>query len=532
MNVRKQLPARARVDQLKKQAKDLLAELRAGAPDALERVRSSHPRFARTSAPAAATAKLLLADTQLVVAREYGFANWTKLRARVQAIDLADPVTAFLEAASAPLDGDSHASGTLDRADAILAEHPRLAAEDVYVAALLGDEEAVRRFLDRDGHDASATGGLYDWDALTYLCFSRYLRLDAGRADAFVRTARLLLERGATATTGFFSHEHEPDPCFETAIYGAAAVAKHAELTRLLLAHGADPNDGETPYHVPEGYDDAALRVLVESGKVDRAGLTTMLHRKHDWHHYDAIVWLLAHGADPNELSLWGKRALHQSLERDNDVRFVELLLDHGADPALPCARGRSAVVAAARMGRADVLETFARRGFASDLHGGDAFLAACARGDSAAARALVAQDPRLVAQMEAEFPERLADVAGTGNTAAVTLMLDLGFDVGSRTKRAGASRDTALHAAIWRGRHETARLLIARRAPLEVTNDSKETPLAYAVRAVVESEWTRERSAETVKALIAAGARVEAVKRFPSGFEEVDAELRRAGRE
>jgi hypothetical protein len=30
----------------------------------------------------------------------------------------------------------------------------------------------------------------------------------------------------------------------KSAIYGAAAIARHAELTRLLLEHGADPNDG------------------------------------------------------------------------------------------------------------------------------------------------------------------------------------------------------------------------------------------------------------------------------------------------
>jgi hypothetical protein len=73
------------------------------------------------------------------------------------------------------------------------------------------------------------------------------------------RPPRILLEHGASADTGFYADEHEPDPAFETVLYGAAGVANDAGLTRLLLDHGADPNDGETPYHVPERYDNSAL---------------------------------------------------------------------------------------------------------------------------------------------------------------------------------------------------------------------------------------------------------------------------------
>jgi hypothetical protein len=31
-------------------------------------------------------------------------------------------------------------------------------------------------------------------------------------------------------------------------LYGAAGVAHHADMTRLLIDRGADPNDEETPY--------------------------------------------------------------------------------------------------------------------------------------------------------------------------------------------------------------------------------------------------------------------------------------------
>jgi hypothetical protein len=72
------LAAAPNLEQIKKQAKDLLKSLRAADPAALERLRTHHPEFA-THLPG----RLRLADAQLVIAREYGFASWAKLKARV-----------------------------------------------------------------------------------------------------------------------------------------------------------------------------------------------------------------------------------------------------------------------------------------------------------------------------------------------------------------------------------------------------------------------------------------------------------------
>src|SRR6266571_3819983 len=94
-----------------------------------------------------------------------------------------DPRAAFVEAACVPLDrGSGHATGTLERAEAILAAHPEVATGDVHTAAILGDDATVGRFLALDGANAAAKGGPREWDALTHLCFSRYLRLDRVRA--------------------------------------------------------------------------------------------------------------------------------------------------------------------------------------------------------------------------------------------------------------------------------------------------------------------------------------------------------------
>jgi len=181
------------------------------------------------------------------------------------AISESDPLTAFIDAACVPLDS-GHASGTLERAEVILASHPEVARSNIHTAAILGDDAAVRRFLEIDRGSATAKGGPRGWDALTYLCFSRYLRLDRARSDSFVRAATALLDAGASANTGWFETNHQPKPEWESALYGAAGIAHHAELTRLLVERGADPNDEETPYHAPETYDNAALKILVESG--------------------------------------------------------------------------------------------------------------------------------------------------------------------------------------------------------------------------------------------------------------------------
>ena len=449
-------------------------------------------------------------------------------------IDLEEATTAFIRAACVPVDGSWHASGTLDEAQAILASHPVVSRSSIHVAAILADDAGVHRFLALDFGAATAPGGPYGWDPLTHLCFSRYLRLDAARTEGFLCTAATLLDAGASANTGFYSTDHEPAE-FESTIYGVAGVAHHPELTRVLLARGADPNDGETPYHAPESLDDRALRVLVNSGKMSGDSMTTMLHRKLDWQHYDGVAWLLEHGADPNRMSSWGHRALAHALGRTSPLCYFQLLLlllAHGADPALSSSDGSLSAALAARMGRADVIDLFAQHGFRLALSGDDAFLAACARGDEATARAFTAGEPGLVARLQASDVGLLTDFAGAGNTDGVRLLLDLGFDLDSRTSLGGANADTALHVAVWRARLETVKLLVARGAPLEAVNGRGATPLSLAVRALIEqSDWTPHASPEIVAVLLDAGARVDTVHPFPSGSPTADALLREHGR-
>ena len=432
-----------------------------------------------------------------------------------------DPRTAFIQAATW--------HGPLAPAQAILAAHPALAKGDIHVAAILGDDAEVRRLLALDPTGHTARIPPYGGDALNYLGLSKYLRLDPARAEGFLRAATALLDAGADPNTGFWTPE--PHPEFETALYGAAGVAHNAALTRLLVERGADPTDGEAVYHSPEGDDFGAMQVLVETGRLRPEDLTLMLIRKHDWHDYEGAKYLLEHGADPNHQRPRGwPLPIHHAIARDNDLEFIELLLDHQADPTLRQA-DQSAVERAARRGRGDLLALFEKRGFSVDLSGVDRLIAACARNQADLVRSIARSEPETVRELLAQGGARLAEFAATWNTAGVGLLLDLGVPVTALYKGDGyhdiAKDSMALHVAAWRGVASTVSLLIERGAPVNVPDGKGRTPLMLAVKATVDSYWTHRRTPETVRALLEAGASQAGVS-YPSGYAEVDELLRK----
>lgn len=440
-----------------------------------------------------------------------------------------DVISAFIIAACAPRDA-WHASGTLDEANALLAAHPEIAGRDIYVAAILGDDAAVAHFVAADPASAVAKDGPHGWDALTHLCFSRYLKLDRSRSAGFVRAATALLDAGASPNTGWWEENHQPRPEWESVLYGAAGIAHHAELTQLLLDRGGDPNDEETPYHSPETYDNDALKVLVSSGKMNADGLTMMLLRKADWHDLAGVEWLLEQGVDPNRMSRFCKTPLHQAMQRDNSLEIIKSFLNHGADPTITF-HGFSNIAIAVRRGRGDALDLFAERGFPINLAGLERLLAACARGDAALAREFAGSEPHVVEELLAEGGKTLGNFAGVGNVRGVELLLDLGVDVNAVDAQGDGYYDiapgsTALHVAAWRGRHDVVRLLIARGANVDAADGQGRTPLMLAVRACVDSYWSERRTPESIAALLDAGAKADGVT-VPTGYPEADELLR-----
>ena len=96
----KSLPSQPNLEQLKNQAKDLLKSLKSGDAGAFQRIRENHPRWSPASEPEMHATELSLGDAQLVLAREYGFASWPKLKEHVHAVELdtADPMELFKKA--------------------------------------------------------------------------------------------------------------------------------------------------------------------------------------------------------------------------------------------------------------------------------------------------------------------------------------------------------------------------------------------------------------------------------------------------
>lgn len=420
--------------------------------------------------------------------------------------------------------------GPIEPAESLRRAHPEIAGSDIHTAAILGDAIAVRQFLSRDPAVVSARSAPYGGDPLTYLCLSRYLRLDPVRESGFLRAAEALLDAGADPNSGFWTTGEYPER--ETALYGAAGVARNEPLTRLLIARGADPNDDEAAYHSPEGYDLGAMKVLVETGRLTADNLAMMLIRKHDWHDFDGVEYLLDRGVNPNTPWRHNRHPLHHAISRDNRIEILKLLLDRGADPGL-VTDGETAVALAARRGRGDLLAELHRRGIPAELDQNHRLIGACALGDEALARTIAGRDPKQVALLLTQGGRLLGDFACTGNAAGIRLLLDLGIPTDATHNGDGyfdiAVESTALHIAAWRLRGAIVRLLIARGANVNARDGEGRTPLALAIKGCVDSYWTERRTADPVRALLEAGASPAGIA-LPTGYDEVDAWLHAHG--
>lgn len=530
----KSLPERPNLEQYKRQAKDLRQSHTDADPGALDRIAHFHPLFHGQQPDVIRIAPFRLADAQLVIAREHGFESWPKFAKQIKSLQLNnavaslnDPISAFIEAACVPY--RDHDSGTLDEAERILAQNPDIAASSIYTAALLADDATVRAFLAHDPASATTKGGPRGWDALTHLCFSRYLRLDRARSEAFTRTARALLDAGASANTGWTTMIDHPNPrpVFEAAIYGAAGIAQHAEVTRLLLERGTDPNDEETAYHVIETRDNTVLKILLESGKLNDRSMSTLLLRKCDWHDLDGLHLVFEHGANPNRTTIWGHTALHQAVRRDNSLQMIGMLLDHGADPTLQDREGRSAIAIATRRGRAGALDLFEKYGNPITLTGVDALIAACARDHKETIRSLITAEPQLKQELLKQGGTLLAEFSGVGNLEGVRNLLNLGVSPTSIYREGdgyfGIAKDSsALHVAAWRAWPGVVKELIVQGAPVNAVDGQGRTALQLAVKACIDSYWMERRSPDSVRALLEAGASIEGIE-LPTGYDEID---------
>ena len=85
--VSRDLPEEPDIAIPKREARELLELWRIGDLDAFTRIQNRHPRFRNADKVALATGPFLLADAQLVIAREYSYADWGKLKFRIECND-------------------------------------------------------------------------------------------------------------------------------------------------------------------------------------------------------------------------------------------------------------------------------------------------------------------------------------------------------------------------------------------------------------------------------------------------------------
>jgi len=219
------LPDSPDLDQLRKQAKDLLRAARAADAAALTRFRIL-PSLARAADDELARATLALHDAQSVIAREHGFPSWNALRERVEELTLGfdDAAREFVEAAT---------DGRTARAERLLALHPRIASASVHAAIVLGNLDAFASHLARRPALVREAGGPRDWEPLHYVCYNSLAHSSSGDADGLVAIARRLLALGADPNTRFpWLHHGVRRPVLWGATRRAAARAHQGAARR------------------------------------------------------------------------------------------------------------------------------------------------------------------------------------------------------------------------------------------------------------------------------------------------------------
>lgn len=460
----KSLPQRPDLEQLRKQAKELLAAYRAADADAFVRLRATLPAAAARDEAALAAIELRLHDAQSCIAREYGFASWAQLKQYVETHSTEIDATERVRRWKVWAFGGGFQSARPQLAARLLREHPRLLDAEPALACAVGDVAAVRARLAADPAWVRMRGEGWTSSPLVGACFSSLVRLPE-YAAGIREVAALLLAAGADP------NDATEDPQFAggrlSVLYAAAGRNHDVALTRLLLDAGANPDDNESLYHAVEGGDIACVRLLLDAGA--RVSGTNAMLRALDFERPAVLRLLLAYGGDPNERT--GDGPLPHALRRRRSAEVVKILLGAGADPNARDAHGATALKIAAHMGMTDVVALLKDAGAVDDapVDERERFVVACASGDRAAAEAILARRPRIVAELDSMQLRMLPELAATGGDDGVRLMVELGWPVAVRGGDIGGS---ALNWAVFRGDSALAAFLLAHGAHYDERHD------------------------------------------------------------
>jgi ankyrin repeat protein len=503
------LPPRPSLEMQQKRAKELLRAAWARDVAAIDRIRALHPKPPDPDA-------LKLTDAQLVVARGYGFESWAAMKRKIESLTVP-PIDQFFRAVDA---------GDIDCVRELLASHPEVQAAINEPRGHFDGRAVMMARTNLPLLDVLLAHGA-DLNLKSLWWAGGFGVLESGIT---AQEAAHLIERGAVvdifgaAHLGMFDRVRElvdADPSLVHARGGDGKTALHCattvEIARYLVDRGADVNardvDHEsTPaqYLVREAPD--VVRFLIARGaRVDifmavalrdpalveqclREDTQALDHRTGQGLY--AVAHDGRHAATREEI---GNR-------RGDTYRWV---FDHNV----------SALDVAAGLGDESILNLLLAHATPAQR-----LLAACARGDHAAAQAVVAAHPALVSGLAGDQMRLIADRAQANDTAAVSLMIGLGFD----PRVPGPSHGTPLHWAAFHGNSELVRRLLQHDPPIGQRDaEHGGTPLGWCLYGAVNGWgcWTGD-FPSCVRRLIEAGERPEPAD-LPTGRDDVDVVLR-----
>ena len=267
------------LEQQKKQARELLRAVRAGSADALARLRGQHLRWANVE-DATARQEVALHDAQFVIAREQGFASWTKLKAYAEPSPHARHTRLFVADMQWIEDRVHGLMRTRQSAGPSALEqirewHPRFEGcsdEEIRVAPFT---EADARLVYAREH------GFDSWDDLVRRVSLLASNATAQAAEPFLAAFQALQSGDVAGLNALLKRNpqlaQERGTNGNTLLNLAVSIAAKAKLDvglalfEALLAAGADVNDandrGWTPLHQAAYSNQRAIAVaLIQSG--------------------------------------------------------------------------------------------------------------------------------------------------------------------------------------------------------------------------------------------------------------------------
>jgi ankyrin repeat protein len=456
------LPVRPNLDQYKKQAKELLRLWKAGDADARRRVAEHHPRFTDGRGEDAA---IVLADAQLVLAREHGFPSWAAFAGEVgrRSGMGADAIT-WLAAQRAVIAGDANALDALLKTHATLLKRGQPPAYGPERGRLAPEYQGpdARTIIARN-HHFDAWNDFVRWLTARAIPGSPVARFEAA-VDAIVDGDLDALKRLLRA---------HPD-----LVAARSERRHHSTLLHYVGANGVESYRQKTPANAVE-----IARALLDAGAVVDAGAGM-------------------YGGGSTALGLVAT-SIHPLLAGVQDA-LMALLLERGAaiDDSDAGGNAHSAIASSLMNNRPQAAEFLARRGARIDLD------TAAGVGDLETVRRFVADDGALRDGATAEQLARgVAWAAQFGRVDVLDFLL--GHGAAPTLKRDGA---TPLHWAAYGAHLACVDVLLRHRAPVDAKDaDFAGTPLGWALYGWATRDLDRDREPyyEVVTTLVRAGATV-----------------------